>query len=898
MTATFAQTINLRPYQVKQRMDIHAAFITHDRVMAEGATGTGKCLGKGTPVLMHDGRIKPVEDVLKGDLLMGPDSNPRRVLSTCTGTEMLYRVTPTKGEPYIVNESHILSLKVNGGFRHVAHNGIRYNPGDIANVSVLSFLSAKKHFKHCAKTWRTGVVFSPHKTIHPMPPYILGVWLGDGDSCSPGITTGDPEVLEAVQEYASSIGHSVRRHKGRGCEMLDITTGQRTGRGECKNGMLIALRRLGVLNNKHIPFQIKTGSRRDRLDVLAGLLDSDGHMTCGGFDFISKSQRLADDLCFVARSLGFAAYIKSCVKCCQTGAYGVYYRVSISGDCGLIPCKIARKKASARRQKKNILVSSIKVEPIGVGCYFGFEIDGPDRLFLLGDFTVTHNTTLFSALCQDFVAMGKRVLVIVNRERLVRQAAARIHQQTGIEVDIEMAGEHASPFAMVVVASVPTLMRLNRLTSWADDNFGLLICDEAHHSGADGWLRVIRWFHWGSASLAEDWVQPKEYTPHCKVLGVTATPDDDWGDLFQHAIQPYTLIQAVEDGWLVPLTAKSMPLKIDLKGLRPGRTVNGSDLRPDQIEARLIPVIEALADQVKELAGDRKTIIFWPSVKCARLGDEAMSRRGLNSFFVSGECIDLHEKTAAFVASGKGTVLNNAILYCEGADFPDIDCVVPARATKQRGFFRQMIGRGTRVLPGIVDGIDTPEERRAAIAASAKPDLLILDPLWITDKIDLCDAYDVFASGPEVKEKMKAAGELTPENAKESERDFLKALEKEAKKHARKAARTINPLAFAVSLGESSIADYKPETSAEAGPLTAIQIEYLKAAEFNYSVLTCAGQADKIIKRLETRKQLGLASPKMLQLLLRLGLPEEQAALMKKGQAGAIIGAKTAAWRR
>jgi superfamily II DNA or RNA helicase len=512
--------------------------------------------------------------------------------------------------------------------------------------------------------------------------------------------------------------------------------------------------------------------------------------------------------------------------------------------------------------------------------------------------TGSGKTTLFSAMCQDFVAMGKRVLVIVNRERLVRQAAARIQQQTGIDVDIEMAGEHASPHAMVVVASVPTLMRLNRLTGFSPEHFGLLICDEAHHSGAEGWLRVIRYFHFGAESLEEWWTQPKEYTPHCKVLGVTATPDDDWGDLFQHAIKPYTLIDAVEDGFLVPIVAENIPLKIDLNGIRVTRTTHGSDLRAEDIESWLIPVIEAIADQVKERAGNRKTIIFWPSVKCARLGDEALTRRGMNSFFVSGECIDLHEKTAEFVAGGNGTVLNNAILYCEGADFPDISCVVPARATKQRGFFRQMVGRGTRVLPGVVDGLDTPEERRAAIAASAKPDLLLLDLLWNLNNIDLCDAYDIMASCPEVKDRMKERGELTPENAKESERDFLKALEVAAKKNAKKAARTINPLAFAVSLGESSIADYKPETSAEAGPLTAIQIEYLKAAEFNYSVLTCAGQADKIIKRLETRKQLGLATPKQLSFLIKLGLPEEKAALMKKGQAGAVIGTRSGAWRR
>ena len=102
---------------------------------------------------------------------------------------------------------------------------------------------------------------------------------------------------------------------------------------------------------------------------------------------------LAEDVKFIARSLGLAAYIKSCIKGCQTGAIGTYYRVYISGDCSIIPTRITRKMAKPRKINKNPLNVGIKsVEPVGVGEYYGFETDG-NHLFLLGDFTVVHNST-------------------------------------------------------------------------------------------------------------------------------------------------------------------------------------------------------------------------------------------------------------------------------------------------------------------------------------------------------------------------------------------------------------------------------------------------------------------------------------------------------------------------
>ena len=163
-------------------------------------TGAGKCLGRGTPVLLYDGRIKAAENIRVGDVLMGPDSLPRYVRSVTSGREMMYWVIPNKGERFRVNESHIHSLKMTNGYSN--------DPGrinEIFNISTLDILAATKTFRHCAKLWRPdGVIFPPQETLK-LDPYFLGLWLGDGSSRLPIITTGDPEIKEFLFEYAKSL---------------------------------------------------------------------------------------------------------------------------------------------------------------------------------------------------------------------------------------------------------------------------------------------------------------------------------------------------------------------------------------------------------------------------------------------------------------------------------------------------------------------------------------------------------------------------------------------------------------------------------------------------------------------------------------------------------------------
>ncbi len=552
-------------------------------------------------------------------------------------------------------------------------------------------------------------------------------------------------------------------------------------------------------------------------------------------------------------------------------------------------------------------------------CQFDDEPASPSRAFALRDYqhewnkcvaedrktfsrllvvaaTGTGKTTLFASVAaSEWNVSRGRTLILENRDKLVRQTAKRIANETGLEADIEMASERASPFAPIVVASVQTLCRDARLLGFDEGHFSLVVADESHHALSKSWQKVLNYFHYGAASLVDGWVAPVdgEYIPKAHVLGVTATPElgskQSLAEFYQKQSAQYQYLNAVRDGWLVKPEMRSIPLSINLKGLRPGRTPNGSDYKPEELSERLIPVIEALAKQVCTEARNRKTICFLPSVECARIMSDAVNRNGLKGIFVSGECLDVDEKTEDYVRSGPGTVLSNCCLYTEGADFPDTSCIVVARATKSVGFYKQMIGRGTRVLPGTVDGLPTPELRLAAIAASAKPNLLILDPLWISDRIDLCDAYDLFTDKPEVKVKMKDLGPPSEESAREAERDLIKALEREAKKHARKQARTIDPLAWAVSVGDAALAHWVPETSWDSAPITEGQASFLRKNGIDTTNLKYKGLASKIIGRVLARLKLGLATSHQLSFMRQLGLDEQTCATLTISEATAVI---------
>lgn len=388
-----------------------------------GGAGTGKCLGKGTPLLMYDGNIKNVEDITVGDVLMSPDSSPTTVLSTTSGIDDLFKITPIKGDSFICNRAHILSVKYTKKLkRHLVSD--KMHP---FNISVDELLQWPKKKRQEIKAWRTGVEFAEIPVC--LDPYFVGLWLGDGTTNHPYVSTTDYEVVEYMQRFADSMGIKCKKvtSVNHSCPVYRLTTGKISGSGKFNRNPVTALmRKIGILGNKHIPHIYKANSRNIRLKVLAGIIDSDGYVFQNGTgcEIVLKVKELAIDVVYLARSLGMAAYIKERKKRDQNGRGGTYCVIQISGDMSDIPTLIARKKFNPRKQIKSVLHTSISVTPIGVGQYYGFTIDNTNGLFMLGDFTVTHNTTIIRAITERLEAAGESVALAA----FAGKAAARIRE--------------------------------------------------------------------------------------------------------------------------------------------------------------------------------------------------------------------------------------------------------------------------------------------------------------------------------------------------------------------------------------------------------------------------------------------------------------------------------------
>ena len=410
------------------------------------SVGTGKCHAKNTPILMHDGSVKMVQDVKVGDSLMGDDSTPRKVLSLASGIDDMYDVIPVKGDKYTVNSEHILCLKYSGkGTISYVKKDERFVAGHIDNrrikmktkrfktkeegekyleqfsekdkiveVEVKDYLNIPKTMKRELKGYRKGVEFE-HKEVG-FDPYIVGLWFGDGSKRGPVISNQESTVIAYLKRNLPKYGLTLNFQSGYDYRISG--SGKTAG-----NPMLNFLKNYDLINNKHIPNILKCNDRQTRLKVLAGFLDTDGSYSAKDkcFEITQKLKTLADDILFLARSLGFAAY---CTMKKGTWMYlgekksGMYHRIHISGN-GLdkIPTLAHRKKALERLQIKDVLSTGIEVKHVGKGQYYGFTLDGNNR-YLLGDFTVTHNTCSAIAVASSSFEESGYTIIYVTRHTL------------------------------------------------------------------------------------------------------------------------------------------------------------------------------------------------------------------------------------------------------------------------------------------------------------------------------------------------------------------------------------------------------------------------------------------------------------------------------------------------
>lgn len=355
-----------------------------------GACG---CHRKGEKILMYDGSVKNVEDVEVGEQLMGPDSKPRMVLELKRGKEAMYQVTFDKGKvpknkPKYFNESHKLHfLDSTSGFK----NG-EPTPSKIKQLTIKDYITKygdKKYNRHYIL--RTGIEFL-HKDV-TLDPYFLGLWLGDGTSSELSISTQDKEIKDYIYYIGDKYNLKIYNKENRDnkCPIYRLTSGIHSG-SKYRNNLWNNFKELNLKSNKHIPQNYLSNSSEVRIQLLAGIIDTDGHLHNNVIEIIQKNKRLAYDIQKLGFSLGIQATIQKVTKSSQNGTKGLYYRLHLSGNLDKIPTKLKRKKPTKRLCNKNVNHLSFNVKKVNDNEeYFGFTVD-KDNLYLDDDFLITRNS--------------------------------------------------------------------------------------------------------------------------------------------------------------------------------------------------------------------------------------------------------------------------------------------------------------------------------------------------------------------------------------------------------------------------------------------------------------------------------------------------------------------------
>lgn len=285
-----------------------------------------------------------------------------------------------------------------------------------------------------------------------------------------------------------------------------------------------------------------------------------------------------------------------------------------------------------------------------------------------------------------------KMLFLAHREELINQAVAQISKYNpALNVGKEMAGDYADDDADVVVASVQTLGRKNssRIGRFNWDDFGIVVCDEAHHSSAQSYRNIFE-----SVGL---------FSPDNQklLIGLTATPSrtdgQDLSSTYQQVSYSYGLREAIDNGWLVDIRAHRVTTAANLDDVK----VSGNDFQ-EQALADAVDTPQrnkAVVDAWLQLGEDRTTLVFAVNIAHAQHIAKAFQDAGVSAAAVWGDDPKRAEKLAA-LRSGRMKVLVNCQVLTEGFDMWQIACVVFARPTKSKIFFTQAAGRGTRLQDG------------------------------------------------------------------------------------------------------------------------------------------------------------------------------------------------------
>lgn len=684
----------LRDYQQKAS-DAAVSFFNNKakKTNAIMVLPTG-CHAKGSKILMYDGSIKNVEDVIIGDELVGDDGNKRTVLELHRGVDKLYEITPIKGEPFVVNGGHILSLyKTNEGKSYPSCTS------RIDEITVEDYLSTSNNYKHLHKLYKPKFVSFGRNDVLPIDPYFLGLYLGDGSSACGGVNI--TSMRKEVEEYLYSF---VKENE------LSITENWKGGSNKAKTYNIVGLKwrtntiidflkdrnLYGVTCSfKFIPLEYKAASEKDRLSLLAGLMDTDSHYAKdrNEYEYCTKFGQLADDIIFLCRSLGFYCSTKK-----QKIVNGeVYYRLIITGELDTIPTKVQIRKGKPRAQKKSVLVTGFSVKYLGRGNYYGFTIDG-NHLYCDGQFFVHHNSGKSLIIADIAARLDGHTLVFQPSKEIVEQNFKKLCSYGILDCSIYSASFNSKEISRITFATIGSVKGHPELFS----HFKNIIIDECHL------------------------VNPKEgmYKDflsilNCKVLGLTATPyrlssSQDFGAMlkfitrtrpaiFKEVIYHVQVSTLLDMGYLAKLNYYSMnPIGWNELNLKTNTT--GADYTDKSVQREyeridfygyLVHIVQRLMNPIQ--GGKRKGIlVFTRFLKEA----ERLTMSIPGCAIVSGDTPkSTREMILKQFKTGEIPVVANVGVLTTGFDYPELDTIVMARPTMSLAMYYQIVGRAIRPHP-------------------------------------------------------------------------------------------------------------------------------------------------------------------------------------------------------
>lgn len=464
-----------------------------------------------------------------------------------------------------------------------------------------------------------------------------------------------------------------------------------------------------------------------------------------------------------------------------------------------------------------------------------------------------------------------RCLFIADTDELCAQPVKKFERLFEMDPAVEKAAAQAPLDWDLVVGSAQTLMRQERLERFAPDHFSYIFVDEAHR-GSDRNKTIT------------------DYFASAKVMGMTATAfrakrSDksglaDLSDYYDTVAFEMGMFDLIDEGYLVPLKVLTLPVVVDISKVHQTMTADGMEYDRSELDTTIAPYFEEICRLVLEHAKDRQIIAYLPLIKSSKAFVE-VAKHGfdINARHVDGKSSDRKEIVDAF-ERGEFQLLSNSALLTTGWDCPLVDCLLNLAPTRSVGLFRQKVGRIGRILPGVIDGIEDKDQRKAAIGASAKPDSLVLDLLWQVERFGVAGPSDLIAANSDEKEAiqtrlslLKGANDLQEVSA-EVQAAREKRLKDELEAAKRRAAMAGGePIDLvAAMLHSKKVTDYEPVANWERLPMTEKQRAWLWKNGFDPASVKNRGHVSAFMNLLFARKNGGLATYRAVAALEKAGV--------------------------